>query len=313
MEVADRVKSAANTRNLGERRHPDKGGESTRNSEKKAERQRPSRISGSHVAKLAEHLTERDRQIALDCYEHHVLTTDQIRGLHFTGGRTARARLQLLYELRVLDHFRPRPGLGEGSRPYHWVLDEAGALIVADYEGIDRSELRYTHDDGMQIAMSRNLDHHVEANEFFSRLAVEANAAGGELREWYGVRTLAHMFSGAIVPDGYGVLAMPGTKPLHVLLELDRSTEAGGVLRDKAKRYAEMLPHSSLAMLDPFVILATPSARRAQTASAAVSSTSAPLSVAVWNRKTRRSVLATVARCAFDARRVPPLTRRADQ
>jgi hypothetical protein len=36
------------------------------------------------------------------------------------------------------------------------------------------------------------------------RLAIEAVAAGGVLREWYGVRTLARMLSGAIVPDGYG-------------------------------------------------------------------------------------------------------------
>jgi hypothetical protein len=297
----------------GEGRHPDKGGESIRNSEKMTERRRPSRVSGDLIAKLAEHLTDRDRQIALDCYEHHVLTTDQISRLHFSGERTARARLQRLYELRVLDRFRPRPGLGEGSRPHHWVLDEAGALIVADCEGIDRSELRYTHEHGMLVAMSRNLDHHVEANEFFTRLAVEANAAGGELREWYGVRTLAHMLSGAIVPDGYGVLAMPDSKPLHVLLELDRSTEAGGVLREKAKRYAEILPHSSLATLDPFVILATPSARRAQTASAAISSTNAPLSVVIWSRETRRSLLAIVTRCAHIAserRSADPASRR---
>jgi hypothetical protein len=100
------------------------------------------------------------------------------------------------------------------------------------------------------------------------------------------------------------VLAMPDTKPLHVLLELDRSTAPSGVLRDKAKRYAEMLPHSSLATLDPFVILATPSARRAQMASAAVSSTNAPLSVTVWSRETHRSLLAIVSHCAHDARRV---------
>src|SRR5262249_43139993 len=147
-------------------------------------------------------------QIAADCYEHHVLTTDQIVRLHFTGSRTARDRLSILYELRVLDRFRPLARAGEGSRPFHWVLDEAGALITADAKGIDPSELRYTHERGLRIATSTNLAHHVEANEFFTRLAVEANASGGELAEWYGVRTLTHMLAGSLVPDGYGVLLL---------------------------------------------------------------------------------------------------------
>jgi hypothetical protein len=279
----------------------DKGGKSTKVTERPAPKRRASRLNERQVGRLASHVTERDRRIALDCYEHSVLTTDQIRRLYFTNTRIAQVRLQRLYELRVLERFRPGPQAGAGSSPYHWILDEAGALLVADWKGIDRSELRYARDDGLRIAASRNISHHVEANEFFTRLAIEATAAGGELREWYGVRTLAHMFSGAIVPDGYGVLAMPDSKPLHVLLELDRSTEPAGVLREKAKRYAEILPHSSLAALDPLVILATPSARRARAASDAVSSTTAPLSVTVWSRETRRSVLATVRRSAFDA------------
>jgi hypothetical protein len=295
------MKSAANPRERTLKQNPDKGGKSTHVTDGTKQARRPSRLSESEVAKLASHVTERDRRIALDCYEHNVLTTDQIRRLYFTNTRIAQVRLQRLYELRVLERFRPGPRAGEGSNPYHWILDEAGALLVADWKGIDRSELRYTRDDGLRIAGSRNLTHHVEANEFFTRLALDANEAHGELAEWYGVRTLAHMFSGAIVPDGYGVLTLPDSAPLHVLLELDRSTEPAQVLRDKAKRYAEILPHSSLREHRPFVILAAPTARRARSVSAAVSNTLAPLSVAVWNRETRRSVLATVKHCAHEA------------
>lgn len=199
-----------------------------------------------------------------------LLALDQIRRLYFTNTRIAQVRLQRLYELRVLERFRPRPKAGEGSRPYHWILDEAGALMVADWKGIDRSELRYTRDNGLRIAASRNLAHHVEANEFFIRLALEAGALHGELREWYGVRTLTHMLSGAVVPDGYGVLAMPDAKSRHVLLELDRGTEPLDVLRSKAKRYVEILPRSSLHDHDPFVILATPSERRTRSVRSAV-------------------------------------------
>jgi hypothetical protein len=214
------------------RKKPDKGGKSTHVTERTKDARRQSRLSVSEITRLASHITERDRRIALDCFEHNVLTTDQIRRLYFTNTRIAQVRLQRLYELRVLERFRPAPRAGEGSNPYHWILDEAGALLVADWKGIDRSELRYTRDDGQRIAGSRNLTHHVEANEFFTRLSLEASAAGGELAEWYGVRTLAHLFSGVIVPDGYGVLALRESTPLHILLELDRSTETAQVLRE---------------------------------------------------------------------------------
>lgn len=269
--------------------------------ERMKEKARPARLTESHLVKLASHLTERDRQIALDCYEHHVLTTDQLKRLHFTGLRTATARLQVLYELRVLDRVRPIAKRGQGSIPYHWVLDEAGALIVADELGIDRSQLHYTHEDALRIAASRNRGHHVEANELFTRLAVDANRADGTLAEWHGVRTLAHMLSGVVVPDGYGVLTMPNRPPLHLLLELDRATEPTVILREKAKRYSDILPNSSLAGRRPVVILAVPSARRAETVTAALSHIFAPIVVAIWNRGTTRSVLAIITHAAAEA------------
>jgi hypothetical protein len=263
-------------------------------------RTRPARVSPSLIAKLASHLTERDRQIAADCYEHHVLTTDQIARLHFTSQRTATDRLNLLYELRVLDRFRPVARARYGSHPYHWVLDEAGALITADAKGIEPDELHYTHERGLRIAASRNLAHHVEANEFFTRLAVEANASGGELAEWYGVRTLAHMLAGSLVPDGYGVLSMPGAEPLHVLLELDRATEATRVLEEKARRYAEILPRSSLWDYRPLVLIAVPSTRRGESVRTALAGLLTPPVVTIWNARIARSVVTIVQRARFE-------------
>jgi hypothetical protein len=90
---------------------------------------RPGKITFGHLVSLGSRLTDRDRQIALDRYDHHVLTTEQLLRLHFAGLRIATARLDLLYNLRVLDRFRPKRGAG--STPYHWILDEAGAHVVA--------------------------------------------------------------------------------------------------------------------------------------------------------------------------------------
>ncbi len=300
------MKIPANHSNPVKISRPDNSERTTKKVTERAKGDRPSRLREKHIANLPAHLTERDRRIALDCYEHHVLTTDQLKRLHFTGLRTATARLQLLYDLRVLDRFRPGARRGEGTLPYHWILDEAGAIIVADHKGIERSELHYTHADALGYATSRNLTHHVEVNEFFTRLAVEANRAQGALSEWYGLRTLAHLFAGTLLPDGYGVLTLPRRAPLHVLLELDRGTETSRILHEKAKRYTEILPHSSLRDVNPLVILAVPSARRADTATAAIANTRAPLTVTVWNAATVRSVLAIVTTAAVEHTQLSP-------
>jgi Replication-relaxation len=245
---------------------------------------RPGKVSLAHVVNLGSRLTERDRQIALDCYEHHVLTTEQLQRLHFSGMRTARARLHALYKLRILDRFRPPWQRGEGSTPHHWILDEAGAHIVAELYGVDRRDLSWRHSTALALATSAKLRHHIEINEFFARLAQEAVAAGGALSEWYGERTAHQLFSGTIVPDGYGVVSLPARAPLHVLLELDRATEPVVRLRDKATRYAQAIPRSVLGASSPVIVLAVPTPARAHAAAEATADTGAPISVAVWGK-----------------------------
>jgi hypothetical protein len=156
-------------------------------------------VSDAQLTRLAAHLTDRDRQIALDCYEHTVLTTGQLGRLHFTGiaEQTTRRRLLMLYGLRVLDRFRPLLPRGLGSAPHHWVLDEAGAHIVAAEHQISRPELRYQHAAALSVADSIKLTHHIEVNEFFCRLHADAARAGGKLAEWYGERTCIASFTAA--------------------------------------------------------------------------------------------------------------------
>lgn len=252
---------------------------------------RSKRFADRDVVRLVSHLTKRDRRIAVDCFEHRVLTTSQIKRLYFTGTRTAIARLQLLYGLRVINRFRPSLARGEGTAPYHWILDEAGALLVADHLNVERAKLGWQHSIATSIATSQKLSHHVEVNEFFTRLAVEANQTGGRLSEWYGERTCHHIFSGIVVADGYGVLNLSGRAPLHFLVELDRGSEPSGRLRKKAEDYQQILPHTCLKDLDPLVLILVPSAKRAQTARAAVAHTDAPVVVSIWSQRSSRSVL----------------------
>lgn len=243
---------------------------------------RPARVGAAAVAALASRLTERDRLVALDCYEHRVLTTEQLRRLHFGAARRARRRLAVLHQLRVLDRFRPPKPRGEGSSPYHWILDEAGAHIVAEELGLKRADLRWRHQAAIALARSSKLAHQLEVNEFFTKLEEEARQTGGRLGAWWGERRCLAALGGVAAADGYGQLELPGEAPLSFLLELDRATEDHGRLRQKVKRYAKALPRSPHWQEPPLVVVAVPTTGRAQGLSEALAASSAPVRVVVW-------------------------------
>jgi hypothetical protein len=245
---------------------------------------------GAALAALASRLTDRDRQIALACYEHRVLTSEQLRRLHFRAARTARERLQELRELRVLASFRPALPAGQGSAPNHWVLDDAGALVVAAELELERAELRWRAQAALAIASSSKLAHQLAVNDFFTRLAADAAQAGGALERWWGERRSRNALNGIATPDGYGRLRLPGHPALELLLELDRGTEDHGRLREKARRYAKALPRSNLR--DPLVLLLLPSSVRTARAAEALAASAAPIVIRTWTPEAGGSPLA---------------------
>jgi hypothetical protein len=250
-------------------------------------RRRPGRLSAGHASRLAAQLTERDRRIALDCYDHRALTSEQLRRLHFHSPRVAQRRLNQLYQLRVLERFRPPWQPGQGSTPYHWTLDEAGARIVCELLALPREQLAWSRDSTLTLAGSSKLAHQLAVNEFFTRLAAEARQAGGSLREWWGERRAAAAFTGALAPDGYGRLEDDGNS-IPFLLELDRGNEQHSRLQEKARRYARELPRSELAEQHPLVLLLVPSAARAEHAEETL------LVPAVWTPQSGGSPLVLV-------------------
>jgi hypothetical protein len=244
------------------------------------------------LAALASRLTDRDRRIALDCYEHRVLTTEQLRRLHFRGSRTTRKRLQKLRELRVLASFRPPSQPGEGGAQNHWVLDEAGALVVAAEFGLERAELRWRAQAALAIASSSKLAHQLAVNEFFTRLTEDAREAGGALERWWGERRSGDALNGIATPDGYGRLRLPGEQAVEFLLELDRGSEDHGRLKEKARRYAKALPRSELR--NPLVLLLLPSTERTARAAESVAASAAPIAARTWTAESDVSPLALV-------------------
>lgn len=231
---------------------------------------------------LASRLTERDRMVALDCHEHRVLTTEQIRRLHFTGARTTRARLAKLHQDRVLDRFRPPLPQGEGSAPYHWVLDRAGAEIVAAHLGIESKELRWRRDAAIALASSSQLRHQVAVNELATRLADELRQHGGRLAQWWNERRCQHALGGTIAPDAHILINHPDRGQVALLLELDRATEDQQRLRQKLRRYQKALPRSPLATSQPTLVLAVPTPARAKLVTSLLDSSSLQAAAVVW-------------------------------
>src|ERR1700727_1362451 len=96
------------------------------------------------AAALAARLTARDRWLLRMLHEHRVLTTGQVTQLAFGTSRAATARLLALYQLRAIDRFRPL--VPSGSAPLHFVLDEAGAYLLAAEDGITPGQFGYRRD-----------------------------------------------------------------------------------------------------------------------------------------------------------------------
>lgn len=100
------------------------------------------RVSADRVFELARHLTWRDREIALCLYDHQVLRPSDVEHRPVAtavllSGRRCQDRLLFLYRHRVLDRFYPPGPFGSGKPQAHWLLDEAGAILVAASMGVE--------------------------------------------------------------------------------------------------------------------------------------------------------------------------------
>jgi hypothetical protein len=196
-------------------------------------------VGAEHVFELVRHLTERDREAALCLYEQQLLTTEQLRVLFFCSRRRAQDRLLFLYRARVLDRFYPASRFGTGKPQAHWLLDEAGAILVAASLGIERKQLSWSRRDDWRS--HPQLAHRLELNRFVTDLvaATLPDPALG-IGAWYGPRRAAarlgeHVRS-LVRPDAELLLLTPGGT-VDLLLEWDRGTETQARLAGKLRRY----------------------------------------------------------------------------
>lgn len=237
------------------------------------------RVDDRHLLSLASHLTERDRVVIRLLYEHRVLTTPQVCDVAFSSVRRAEVRLHALYELRVADRFRLHQWPGSG--PYHWVLDQAGAAVIAAERGIDIASLPWRHERVMALADSSALRHRVGCNGFFTAL-LRAARVGGDRRlgAWWSAWRCAEAWGKVVRPDGYGVWYEGGVR-IPFLLEYDRGTETGSRLSQKLPGYRQLL---SVAASPTWLLFCFESTRREAEARRALVSGPRELATAVVPR-----------------------------
>lgn len=206
---------------------------------------RPQRLSqrvtttGDYIARLSERLTDRDRWLVRMLYEHKVLTTHQIAEIAHPSTRAANMRLLQLYKWRLVDRFQPF--VTSGSAPMHYVLDIAGAAVLAREDGLDPRDLNYKHERAIGIAHSLHLAHTVGINGFFTALIARSRQpqAPGELTEWWSESRCRRHFGDIVLPDGYGRWREQHAE-FEWFLEFDLATERPDRVAAKLPRYAQL-------------------------------------------------------------------------
>jgi hypothetical protein len=220
------------------------------------------RLTADRLIELANHLTDRDREIAMALYEHRILTSSQLTLLFFSGRRRAMDRLLFLYRARVLDRFYPPGPFSRGKPQAHWLLDEAGAHIVAACLGLDRKQLAWKQRENW--AAHPQLAHHLETNTFVTDLvaATLPHPALG-VAEWWGSGTLKDQMPDGVelIPDAGFLLTTPAGV-VDCVVEWDRGTEPGSVLERKLRMYRKAGGRSRERRCVLFIV---PGARRART------------------------------------------------
>ncbi|MGW6054458.1 replication-relaxation family protein [Streptomyces sp. NPDC055189] len=215
--------------------------------------------TGEHLARLAPRLTPRDRWLARLLHEHRVLTTHQITELAWPSARAANQRLLQLYKWRVLDRFQPF--LTYGSAPMHYVLDIAGAAVLAREDGVEISDLRYRHDHSIGVAHSLQLDHLLGTNGFFTALTASARSrpGTGRLTAWWSEARCRRHFGDIVRPDAYGRW-QEESRELEWFLEYDSGSERPAArVSGKLPRYARLAHQTGITTP---VLIWTPSAQR---------------------------------------------------
>jgi hypothetical protein len=205
------------------------------------------------VLRVQSQLTARDRILLGWLYDHGVLTTFQVANALFPSLDFCQRRLRTLYRLRLIARFRPQRADG-GSYPYHWVIDQLGAEVVAAARDERPPRRDHARLERRRWTSTRTLAHRLGVNQFFTDLAGHARThPGARLRQWLPeaacqrAGTFTHPDDPALIrayqprvrPDGYGLWADVG-RQIPFFLEYDTGAEQLSTLATKLAGYHDL-------------------------------------------------------------------------
>ncbi|HEY2791623.1 MAG TPA: replication-relaxation family protein [Micromonosporaceae bacterium] len=197
-------------------------------------------------------LTDRDHTLLSWLYDHGVLTTDQIAHALFPSLDFCQRRLLRLTSLGVVARFRPQKPYG-GSFPYHYVIDQLGADIVAAQRGEPPPRRDHARARRHHLTSRANLPHLLGINQFFTDLVGYARTEpGAVLERWWPASRLQSsaafyqrgddagvMLAGrGVRPDAHGIWVERSRVAFY--LEYDTGTETLGILVDKVGSYTRL-------------------------------------------------------------------------
>jgi len=193
-------------------------------------------------------LTPRDQLVCDLLFEHRILTTNQLADIAFHSSRVvAKRRLLVLEQLRLVTRFRPLKLVG--SNPYYYLLDDAGAALVAARRGAE--EVPYRKERVSALAYSTRLAHMVGVNDALAALMVAARECGATISAWKSERSWENEpYAQWVHPDACGRWTAPAGVQSDFFLEYDRGTEPVQRLVAKLHDYAGLARHTGL-MLPP--------------------------------------------------------------
>jgi hypothetical protein len=197
------------------------------------------------------HLTGRDHQILGLLADQRVMTTHHLLDLAYSSHRKTLKRMHLLRQLGLVDAFRPPHH--PGSAPYHWVLAEAGAHLVAARRGLTPAQLAWRRDRIAVLAHSDQLAHTTGIHSVFTALARQARTRSDcRLLTWWSQWECQARWPDLVHPDGYGHW-QEADASIPFCLEYDRGTESLTRLRGKLPGYQHLTSQAGHPILILFL------------------------------------------------------------
>ncbi|MGP3916335.1 replication-relaxation family protein [Nonomuraea sp. 10N515B] len=195
---------------------------------------------------LAVRLTDRDRRLIRMIRDFRVLTSAQIAEMYFDTADSARKRLLVLSRMGVLERFRPNLPPSMGTAPYHYVIGETAAAVLASEDGVDLADSGYRRDRTIGIAFASSLGHTVGTNGIAASLyGYACRHPESELTTWWPENRCKAEWGALARPDAYGRWREDGLS-VDFFLEYDTGTEPLDRVAHKLDGYIKLTESSRI-------------------------------------------------------------------